>query len=215
MPLVGGFYLGSPISPALSFRCCSILASITLIGSQDLAVKSHPNLFTHSLCCISHLIHALHMAPLDSDMSECRSPISTWQLTYQPAVQPVGELLHRQEPVRDKARFHSFARPIRERRRLHPMNRRAVLEKLLQNGFIFSLLLEFRNISDATRNTPGARESEGDWQGIISPSCVRSWTDQLFLSGLPNLHSPHDWNFLPGLSRPRLFLLSTECSLKL
>ncbi|KAJ8891333.1 hypothetical protein PR048_010849 [Dryococelus australis] len=30
----------SPVSPALSFRRCSILASITLIGSQDLAVKS-------------------------------------------------------------------------------------------------------------------------------------------------------------------------------
>ncbi|KAJ8867737.1 hypothetical protein PR048_031540 [Dryococelus australis] len=30
-------------SAALSFRCCSILTSITLIGSQDLAVKSRPN----------------------------------------------------------------------------------------------------------------------------------------------------------------------------
>ncbi|KAJ8873761.1 hypothetical protein PR048_024595 [Dryococelus australis] len=33
----------------LLFRCCFLLASITLIGSQDLAVKSCPNLFTHSL----------------------------------------------------------------------------------------------------------------------------------------------------------------------
>ncbi|KAJ8898073.1 hypothetical protein PR048_003433 [Dryococelus australis] len=41
---VGGFFRGSPVSPALSFRRCSILTSITLIGSQDLAVKSLPNL---------------------------------------------------------------------------------------------------------------------------------------------------------------------------
>ncbi|KAJ8887811.1 hypothetical protein PR048_014029 [Dryococelus australis] len=31
--LVGGSSRGSPVSPALSFRRCSILASITLIGS--------------------------------------------------------------------------------------------------------------------------------------------------------------------------------------
>ncbi|KAJ8898164.1 hypothetical protein PR048_003524 [Dryococelus australis] len=49
MPLVGGSSRGSPVSPALSFRRCSILASITLIGSQDLDVKSRPNLFTHSI----------------------------------------------------------------------------------------------------------------------------------------------------------------------
>ncbi|KAJ8884350.1 hypothetical protein PR048_016207 [Dryococelus australis] len=48
MPLVGGFPRGSPASPAPAFRCCSIFTSITLIGSQDLAVKSRPNLFTHS-----------------------------------------------------------------------------------------------------------------------------------------------------------------------
>ncbi|KAJ8869700.1 hypothetical protein PR048_028695 [Dryococelus australis] len=49
MPLVGGFSWGPPISPAPSFQCCSILTSITLIGSQGLAVNSHLNIFTHSL----------------------------------------------------------------------------------------------------------------------------------------------------------------------
>ncbi|KAJ8871836.1 hypothetical protein PR048_028176 [Dryococelus australis] len=53
MPLVGGFYRGSPVSPALSLRCCFIFTSITLIGSLDLAVKSRPNLFTHSLLVMS------------------------------------------------------------------------------------------------------------------------------------------------------------------
>ncbi|KAJ8869604.1 hypothetical protein PR048_028596 [Dryococelus australis] len=42
MPLVGGFSRGSRVSPAPSFRRCSILTLITLIGSQDLAVKSCP-----------------------------------------------------------------------------------------------------------------------------------------------------------------------------
>ncbi|KAJ8866648.1 hypothetical protein PR048_032509 [Dryococelus australis] len=44
MPLVGGFSRGSPVSPALPLRRRSILTSITLFGSQDLAVKSRPNL---------------------------------------------------------------------------------------------------------------------------------------------------------------------------
>ncbi|KAJ8883211.1 hypothetical protein PR048_015051 [Dryococelus australis] len=35
MTLVDGFSRGSPVSPALSFQHCSILTSITLIGSQD------------------------------------------------------------------------------------------------------------------------------------------------------------------------------------
>ncbi|KAJ8897254.1 hypothetical protein PR048_002600 [Dryococelus australis] len=49
MPLVGEFSQGSPIAPALSFLRRSLLTSITLIGSQDLAVKSLQNLFTHLL----------------------------------------------------------------------------------------------------------------------------------------------------------------------
>ncbi|KAJ8866959.1 hypothetical protein PR048_032821 [Dryococelus australis] len=49
MPFFGGFSRGSPVFLAPSFRRCSIFTSITLIGFLDLAVKSHPNLFTHSL----------------------------------------------------------------------------------------------------------------------------------------------------------------------
>ncbi|KAJ8888012.1 hypothetical protein PR048_007497 [Dryococelus australis] len=43
MPLVGGSSRRSSVSPTLSFRRRSICTSITLIGSQDLAVKSRPN----------------------------------------------------------------------------------------------------------------------------------------------------------------------------
>ncbi|KAJ8889161.1 hypothetical protein PR048_008655 [Dryococelus australis] len=49
MPLVSGFSRGSPVFPASYFRRRSIFTSITLIGYQDLSVKSHPNLFTHSV----------------------------------------------------------------------------------------------------------------------------------------------------------------------
>ncbi|KAJ8880621.1 hypothetical protein PR048_017091 [Dryococelus australis] len=49
MPLVGGSPRGPPASqPHPQFRRCSILTSIAIIGSQDLDVKSRPNLFTHS-----------------------------------------------------------------------------------------------------------------------------------------------------------------------
>ncbi|KAJ8868628.1 hypothetical protein PR048_030167, partial [Dryococelus australis] len=37
----------SPVSPALSFRRCSILTSFTFIGSQGLDVKNRSNIFTH------------------------------------------------------------------------------------------------------------------------------------------------------------------------
>ncbi|KAJ8866150.1 hypothetical protein PR048_033674 [Dryococelus australis] len=44
MPLVGGFSRGSPVSPAPSFRSCSIFTLITLIGSQDLAQDVYSSL---------------------------------------------------------------------------------------------------------------------------------------------------------------------------
>ncbi|KAJ8890310.1 hypothetical protein PR048_009818 [Dryococelus australis] len=51
MSLVGGFSRGSPVSPALAFRRYSTVYSprFTLIGCQDLYVKSRRNLFTSPL----------------------------------------------------------------------------------------------------------------------------------------------------------------------
>ncbi|KAJ8883007.1 hypothetical protein PR048_014846 [Dryococelus australis] len=49
MPLVGGFPRRAPAFPAPSFQRRSIFTSNTLIGSQDFAVKSRPNLFTYPL----------------------------------------------------------------------------------------------------------------------------------------------------------------------
>ncbi|KAJ8890161.1 hypothetical protein PR048_009668 [Dryococelus australis] len=47
MPLVGGFSLGYTISSALPFRRSPIFTSITIIGSQDLNVKSRQNVRRH------------------------------------------------------------------------------------------------------------------------------------------------------------------------
>ncbi|KAJ8875276.1 hypothetical protein PR048_023171 [Dryococelus australis] len=70
MPFVGGFSRGFPVSLALSFRHCSIHTSITLIGSQDLDVKSRPNLFTHFIKMF------LRSGPL------CKMPPSSWDHHY-------------------------------------------------------------------------------------------------------------------------------------
>ncbi|KAJ8897796.1 hypothetical protein PR048_003146 [Dryococelus australis] len=53
-----GFSRGSPASPALCFRCCSILISLHR-GLQDLDVKSLPNIFTPSLTNYSFVYNAL------------------------------------------------------------------------------------------------------------------------------------------------------------
>ncbi|KAJ8865930.1 hypothetical protein PR048_033453 [Dryococelus australis] len=58
-----GFLGDLPFSLSLPFRRCYILISSTLIGSQDLAVKSRANLFTHSVL----LWCALRSRPLDQD----------------------------------------------------------------------------------------------------------------------------------------------------
>ncbi|KAJ8874800.1 hypothetical protein PR048_022689 [Dryococelus australis] len=53
MPLVGGFSRESPVSLAHSFRRCYLLTSITLMGSQGLAVKGRQNIFPRSFCLLS------------------------------------------------------------------------------------------------------------------------------------------------------------------
>ncbi|KAJ8874310.1 hypothetical protein PR048_025156 [Dryococelus australis] len=59
--------------PALLFRCCSMLTSITLIGSQELTGKSRPNLFTHSRAA-----HASNIAPLA--IATCRNAVRQSEL---------------------------------------------------------------------------------------------------------------------------------------
>ncbi|KAJ8897984.1 hypothetical protein PR048_003344 [Dryococelus australis] len=68
MPLVGEFFFrGSPVSPALSFRRCSILTSITLIGSQYLnpiAVRCRPVPKKYGFLSGEERIKAVHDKPM-------------------------------------------------------------------------------------------------------------------------------------------------------
>ncbi|KAJ8873466.1 hypothetical protein PR048_024284, partial [Dryococelus australis] len=80
MPLVGGFSRGYPVSPVPSFWRCCILISITLIGSQDLDVKSRPNLFTHSVYVVDNSCVRANLVRCTS----CRLP------EQQPAAENAG-----------------------------------------------------------------------------------------------------------------------------
>ncbi|KAJ8871568.1 hypothetical protein PR048_027894 [Dryococelus australis] len=70
--------LGPPISPAPSFRHRSILPSITLIGSQDLTVKSRPNLFTHSLSVPSIKKHNFLQSTINPSSSPNKCQFNLW-----------------------------------------------------------------------------------------------------------------------------------------
>ncbi|KAJ8875191.1 hypothetical protein PR048_023086 [Dryococelus australis] len=69
MQLVSGSSRGYPVSPVPSFRRHAIFTSITLIGSQDLAVKSRPNIFTRS-----RLQRVFNMLPMHVSASDKSSP---------------------------------------------------------------------------------------------------------------------------------------------
>ncbi|KAJ8876058.1 hypothetical protein PR048_023966 [Dryococelus australis] len=82
----GGFSRGSPVSSALSFLRCSILTSLTLIGSQDLAVRSGPNLSWKTLvsACATHTSHPTSVA---CDYPSDRQPAHQRRLCYSPWLQ--------------------------------------------------------------------------------------------------------------------------------
>ncbi|KAJ8895550.1 hypothetical protein PR048_000886 [Dryococelus australis] len=95
MQLVGGFSRGSPVPPVPSFRRCSILTLIKLI-SQDLAIKSCPNIFTQSLD-----IQYEATAEWGRNGSAPRKPIA--QLKRQPRLPPTYE--DQGDPARSRTRF--------------------------------------------------------------------------------------------------------------
>ncbi|KAJ8890959.1 hypothetical protein PR048_010468 [Dryococelus australis] len=70
MPLVSGFSRGSPVSPAPSFRRRSIYTSITLIGSQDLDVKSIAQITSLTLLIRCLDIELLHLQYIPADLAE-------------------------------------------------------------------------------------------------------------------------------------------------
>ncbi|KAJ8874189.1 hypothetical protein PR048_025031 [Dryococelus australis] len=98
VPLVSGFSRGSPVPPVLPFRRCSILTSITLIGSQDLAcyVGNTARLARRSDGALDVRVSVAHIAipPLDLE----RGGPSSLRLTLSlkdppPAAHAVREVL--------------------------------------------------------------------------------------------------------------------------
>ncbi|KAJ8878002.1 hypothetical protein PR048_022465 [Dryococelus australis] len=103
MPLVGGFARGSPVFPVLSFWCCSILISIALIGSQDLAVKSHPDLFTHYRSPLSNgtqvyfsVLCELHKGQYPYKVVGVRTPVGEESMSLSKPVNVVSATMERQ-----------------------------------------------------------------------------------------------------------------------
>ncbi|KAJ8877790.1 hypothetical protein PR048_022246 [Dryococelus australis] len=102
MPLVGEFSRGSPVSPTPSFRSRSVLNSTTLIGSQDLAVKSRPNLFIHSLsrlarhCSICWPVNGTHQGmPFITLSKKNSSDVPTRRLIMDRGVQKYLQTLNK------------------------------------------------------------------------------------------------------------------------
>ncbi|KAJ8890403.1 hypothetical protein PR048_009911 [Dryococelus australis] len=103
MPLVVGFSRESPVSPTPSFRHHSIFTSITLNGSQDLAVKSRPNRFAHSKPIIINLRLSSSMTPRKlPEMDRARD-------THQNSSGPkAGNTRHRETPGRARGACRMF-----------------------------------------------------------------------------------------------------------
>ncbi|KAJ8871096.1 hypothetical protein PR048_027400 [Dryococelus australis] len=78
MPLVGGFSRGSPVFPALSFRRCSILTSVTLIGSQDHDVKSRKISSLHCMRVYKTVKSSLQANEL-ANFSEDQKALVEWR----------------------------------------------------------------------------------------------------------------------------------------
>ncbi|KAJ8868913.1 hypothetical protein PR048_030454 [Dryococelus australis] len=97
-------FSGTSRFPALSFRCCSILTSITLIGSQDLDVKSRPNLFTHSsatdyLCVVTaiNILHFQRLRIMDAESERVNSSCKMDDVNHKLQAVYLFSILHRNQ----------------------------------------------------------------------------------------------------------------------
>ncbi|KAJ8898065.1 hypothetical protein PR048_003425 [Dryococelus australis] len=76
-----GFPGDLPFPPDLSFRRCSILTSITLVGCQDLDVKSRPNLFTRVHAVGQHVgLHVRDSTPTGTNFPSTAKSSETEQV---------------------------------------------------------------------------------------------------------------------------------------
>ncbi|KAJ8865974.1 hypothetical protein PR048_033498 [Dryococelus australis] len=93
MPLVGGFSWGSPVSPAISSRRCSILTSITLIGSKNLNLLISDRDFEQPILAVRNELHLDLQSSSELECCNsflCRSEIRS---NHDGATGALGELL--------------------------------------------------------------------------------------------------------------------------
>ncbi|KAJ8877034.1 hypothetical protein PR048_021486 [Dryococelus australis] len=99
VPDVGGVSRGSPFSPAISFRRSSIFNLVTFIGSQNLAVKSSPNILLHmERCAIADCVAMLPSVPRSKTAAKptrivdapTQSTSDTWSRCDDKTTDPVG-----------------------------------------------------------------------------------------------------------------------------
>ncbi|KAJ8866698.1 hypothetical protein PR048_032559 [Dryococelus australis] len=116
MPLVGGvfFFRGSPVSPAFSFQRCSMLASNTLIDSQDLDVKSLLCILEPQLCVHWLLPHTWQLwdsqgVPSAIGSEACRAGLINCDPTVKLTSQQVCNGVPRRSLVSGRSTF-SFSR---------------------------------------------------------------------------------------------------------
>ncbi|KAJ8891822.1 hypothetical protein PR048_004376 [Dryococelus australis] len=134
MPLVGGISPGSPVSPAPSFRHRSILTLLTLIGSQDRAVKSHPNLFTHLNPIPPHRPRKCLTRRQNGVAGELNVVTPTTNQALVAYSRPIGCL--RQHSVANKTRV-----PFVEDRAVEPANGHGRNERYQQHAHFTSVML--------------------------------------------------------------------------
>ncbi|KAJ8873644.1 hypothetical protein PR048_024466 [Dryococelus australis] len=183
MPLVG-FSRGPTGSLALSFRRRSMLTSITLIGSQDLAVKSRPDLFTHlthSFCiflCLSKFNFTIEKLPA----REWRT-ISVGETSFR-FVQPIAE---------DQFQWSQCAPP----------------NFANQGSIPRSGLRDFR-MWESCQTIPLVSGSSRDHPPPPSPATTALHNFRGLAAGRVTLYTPHEPSWHPPLPASRVTAISPQ-----
>ncbi|KAJ8883252.1 hypothetical protein PR048_015094, partial [Dryococelus australis] len=178
-------FLGDlPFRPHFQFQPCSIITSITIIGSQDLDVKSHPHLFT--------LPYAKGWSP---DMIDCKSfyTIKNIRLGQYQFGSPVVD----DRPIMNTAKYRTVSGVVRTNRTMVSFNtdtsRTGVLAVVdIEPTMVIEVSMEWRwnegvgKTGDSRKKNPptngiGRHDSHlrkfgdlaGDRSAIMAPLAIR------------------------------------------
>ncbi|KAJ8865953.1 hypothetical protein PR048_033477 [Dryococelus australis] len=127
-------FWGCPISPAVSFRCCSPYSPpFTLIGSQYLDVKSHPNLLTHATYFgnTARRFRPMHVAAMAHLKHAAKSPSSV------PRFQPLNaerNLQSRAEQTAEHVLTYAARDTVLISSQADRLSPEAILSNLVEDG---------------------------------------------------------------------------------